>query len=72
VFFYVRGVERELGALQARLRIAAMTLAVVDRRPTTSLAIRGPADVESAGYRRLRRAIPRGRRRRARLLAIST
>jgi len=51
-FFYLRGVERELGALQARLRIAAMTLAA-STSPDDVLAIRGPADVESPAYRRL-------------------
>ena len=52
VFFYMRGVEREISALQARLRIAAMTLASsID--PADIEAIRGPADVDSDAYRRL-------------------
>jgi adenylate cyclase len=51
-FFYDRAVEREIAALAARLRIAAMTLASsID--PADLDAIRGPADVDGPAYRRL-------------------
>lgn len=51
-FFYVRGVATELGALQARLRIAATSLAAsID--PEEVEGIRTPADVDGAAYQRL-------------------
>lgn len=50
--FYQRAVARELAALQARLRIAAMTLAAATD-PADLDAIRGPADVDGAAFRRL-------------------
>ncbi|MBK9035769.1 MAG: adenylate/guanylate cyclase domain-containing protein [Myxococcales bacterium] len=51
-FFYLRGVERELTALQARLKIAAMTLAASITADDVA-AIRTPADVDGPTYQRL-------------------
>ena len=51
-FFYVRGVGAERAALQARLRIAATSLAA-SITPEDVAAIRTPADVDGAAYRAL-------------------
>ena len=49
-YFYVRGVEGERAALQARLRIAATSLATaID--PAALDQLRTPADVDTAAYR---------------------
>ncbi len=52
--FYVRGVDTELSALQARLRIAAAALAT-SITPEDLASIRTEADIPSAAYQRIAR-----------------
>jgi adenylate cyclase len=50
--FYTRGVERELAALQAKLRIAAMSLAATIP-PSDIAGLRVAADAEHPSYKRI-------------------